>query len=548
MRKKYVIGVDYGSDSVRCVIADTETGSQLSQGVACYPRWNAGLYQHPNERIFRQHPRDYLEGLELCVKEALSAVSEDVRAGIVGIGIDTTGSTPAPVNREGIPLALTEPFQENENAMFFLWKDHAAASEAEEINRIFESGTDTCYTKYQGKYSSEWFWAKILHAVRTEPALREEAYMWIEHCDWMVSLLCGRTQPEQFYHSACAAGHKALWHSEWNGLPSQECLKQIDPYLAQIAERYGNPPEPASVKAGALTKEWAERLGLPEGITVSGSSFDAHAGAVGAGIRHRTLVCTLGTSAVDMLVEKPDFLSDKDISSYCGQAENSILPGYTGIETGQAAFGDVFAWFKRLLMWPIQQAGDRLPAGTAEYLEKRMLPLLDQAASCLPWAPFPVVLDWFNGRRYPGTNDFQKAVFTQLSLGISAPCLYRSLIFGTLCGLKRIVQGFENAGLQIDSVIAVGGISRKADYLMQMMADLLGKTVAVSDADQTCALGAAVYAAAASGVYADMADALAHMSAKCSKHYEPDQENGVRYERYYQEYRRLAEIAERESI
>lgn len=221
-----------------------------------------------------------------------------------------------------------------------------------EINKLFRNNSENDYTKYQGDYSAEWYWAKILYAVRHDEAIRQAAYTWEEHCDWMTGILCGETRPEKIYHSACAAGHKALWHSEWNGLPAASVLEQLDPYLVQVRERYGNAPQPSTVKVGTLCPEWAKKLGLKESTVISGSSFDAHAGAVGAGIQKKTFVCTMGTSCVDMFVEKPENLKGKDIQAYCGQAENSILPGYVGVETGQAAFGDIFAWFKRLLEWP----------------------------------------------------------------------------------------------------------------------------------------------------------------------------------------------------
>ena len=343
MAESYVIGVDFGSDSVRALVVNTETGENIGQGVAYYPRWKAGLYQHPELSIFRQHPLDYLESLEQCIKGALTDFTEEQKNHIIGIGVDTTGSTPVPVDRNGTPLALLHEFSENENAMFFLWKDHAAAAEADEINNLFRNNSENDYTKYQGDYSAEWYWAKILYAVRHDPSIREAAYTWEEHCDWITGVLCGETRPDKIYHSACAAGHKALWHSEWNGLPAAPVLEKLDPYLVLVRERYGNAPQPSTVKVGTLSKEWAEKLGLSEKIIISGSSFDAHAGAVGAGIAEKTFVCTMGTSCVDMFVEKEENLKGKNIQMYCGQAENSILSGYVGVETGQAAFGDIFA-------------------------------------------------------------------------------------------------------------------------------------------------------------------------------------------------------------
>lgn len=540
----YVVGIDYGSDSARAIVADTASGSIISSGVAFYPRWKKGLYQHPSQAIFRQHPQDYLDALEECVKTALAPLNESQIAAIVGIGIDTTGSTPAPVDREGVPLALKPEFQDCEDAMFHLWKDHCAQVEAEELDTLFRLAGTKDYTVHQGKYSSEWFWAKILRTVRKNPAIREAAWTWVEHCDWMIGLLTGNTAPETMYHSACAAGHKALWHSDWNGLPEDGVLEKADPYLCLVKARYGRSPEPAMTRAGSLCPEWARRLGLKAGIAVSGSSFDAHAGAVGAGIRPGTMVCTIGTSAVDMVVAKADTLAGEDLRRFGGKAENSILPGYIGIETGQAAFGDIFAWYKRLLMWPVKQAMAYLPAELGETMaakmEDQMLRLLQDEAEKRSEMDFPVALDWFNGRRYPDTDDFQTAAISGLSLGTDAADLYRSIVFGAVCGLRRIVSGFLQAGIEINDLVAVGGISKKSEYIMQLIADLLGMELSILDADQTCAIGAAMYAAIAAGACANAEEAVAKMAARKIRTFHPNAERNAVYEAQYQKYLQLA--------
>ena len=542
----YTVGIDFGSDSVRTIVVDVDNGKTCFSGVCEYRRWKSGLYQHPEKCIFRQHPLDYLEAMEACVKKTLREMSEEQIKEIVGIGVDTTGSTPAPVNRQGVPLALTEEFAENENAMFYLWKDHSAAKEAEEVNTVFSGNEIADYCRYQGKYSAEWFWAKILHGIRTDEQIRKKAYTWVEHCDWIVGELCGNTDPAKMYHSSCAAGHKALWNSHWKGLPAKEVLDQLDPYLGEVRERFGQNPGPATVAAGKLSDKWAKKLGLPDTVIVSGSAFDAHAGAVGAGISEKTLVSTIGTSAVDMLIDHPENLEKKQIHDYCGQAEDSILPDYMGIETGQSAFGDIFAWFKEMLLWPLHHAAGAETEETELFreMEKNLLNNLEKAASELPEEPFPIALDWFNGRRYPDTDDFQKAAVTGLSLGTSAPVLYRSLIFGALCGLRRIVEGFERTGIEIDNVIVVGGISKKSVYIMQMMADVLGKETVIVDSDQTCALGAAIYAAVACGKYRTAAEAISHMAAKVVCCYRPDRGKVDFYDRQYDRYLELAEYVE----
>lgn len=545
MAESYVIGVDFGSDSVRALVVNTETGENIGQGVAYYPRWKAGLYQHPELSIFRQHPLDYLESLEQCIKGALTDFTEEQKNHIIGIGVDTTGSTPVPVDRNGTPLALLHDPSTERTWHFHSQKIHAAAAEADEINNLFRNNSENDYTKYQGDYSAEWYWAKILYAVRHDPSIREAAYTWEEHCDWITGVLCGETRPDKIYHSACAAGHKALWHSEWNGLPAAPVLEKLDPYLVLVRERYGNAPQPSTVKVGTLSKEWAEKLGLSEKIIISGSSFDAHAGAVGAGIAEKTFVCTMGTSCVDMFVEKEENLKGKNIQMYCGQAENSILSGYVGVETGQAAFGDIFAWFKRLLEWPVaQMSEDEKSESSKELLgkiEDQVLVMLQKKAEELPEEPFPIALDWFNGRRYPNTDDFQRSAITGLSLGMDAPYLYRGLVFGAVCGLYRLIESFEKQGIDIEKVIAVGGISKKSPYVMQMLSDLSDREICILDSDQTCAQGAAMYAAVASGIYKDLEMAAGHIAAKCIKVYKPNSRKKEWYRKHYYEYLKLAE-------
>lgn len=548
MGKKFVIGVDFGSDSVRAVVVDTENGAEKGSAAAFYPRWKKGLYQHPEQSIFRQHPLDYLEAIEDCILRALECLTQEERDAVIGIGVDTTGSTPVPVNREGTPLALLPEFMENENAMFHLWKDHSAFTEAEEINGLFKNGSETDYTKYQGDYCAEWFWAKILHTIRGDESVRDAAYTWVEHSDWMVGVLSGETRPENMYHGACAAGHKAYWHSDWGGLPAGELLGRLDSYLVMVRERYGNAPQPAMVKVGQLCPEWAKRLKLSENVVISGSSFDAHAGAVGAGICEKTMVCTMGTSAVDMIVEKAEVLQGKNIRNVCGQAENSILPGLVGVETGQAAFGDIFAWFKKLLVWPLENLKGSVDSEKYEEfckeVEDALLPELQKKAEQLPDEPFPISLDWFNGRRYPNTNDFQSAAISGLRLGMTAPYLYRSLVFGAVCGLARLIKSFEEQGIEIDKVIAVGGISKKSGYVMQMMADVLQKEIEILDAEQTCALGAAIYAAVGAGAYEHAGDACRHMAAKVIRVFEPCEEKGGFYRKQYEKYLELARFGD----
>lgn len=541
---QYVIGVDFGTDSARALVIDGHSGVVAGEAQQVYRRWTEGKYQDPDKSMYRQHPLDYIEALESAVCRALDAAGENVRKNVVGISVDTTGSTPCPVNREGVPLALLDEFSENVNAMFHLWKDHTAVAEAVEISKAFSDYNGTDYTRYQGTYSSEWYWAKILHTSRTDRDVREAAWSWVEHCDWITGLLTGNLVPEKMYRCSCAAGHKALWHSAWGGLPSVDCLSGIDPYLGRVAETFGTNVRPADHPAGRITPEWAKRLGVPEGTTVGGTSLDAHAGAVGAGIKKNVLVTNVGTSTVDMLIEHAGVLEGKNLKHACGMAENSIVPGYVGIEAGQAAFGDIFAWFRKLLMWPVSNMG-LVDEKTARAIGDRLIEALTEEARLLDDESALTALDWFNGRRYPNTNEFVTAAITGLTLGTTAPQIFKALANAAVFGLKRIVDSFRNEGLRIDEVIAVGGIAQKSPYIMQMTADVLGCRVNVSATTQACARGAAIYAAVSAGLYDTIEEAQEHLCEGYTRSYDPDPVKKDAYEKLYAKYCALAEFVER---
>ena len=552
MEDNFVIGVDFGTDSVRAVVVAASNGQLVGEDSCVYPRWRQGEYCEPEHNQFRQHPCDYLEGLESCVLGAIEKAGESVAKQIKGIAVDTTGSTPCPVNHEGTPLALLPEFEGNPNAMFHLWKDHTAASEAEEFNRVADDWSDEDYTKFQGKYSSEWFWAKMLHTHRSDSGVKRAAYSWVEHCDWIPGILTGHTHPRSMYRSACAAGHKALWHSEFGGLPRKEFLTTLDPSLATVSEHYGASPRPADTRVALLTSEWAEKLGLHPSVVVGGSSFDAHAGAVGAGIAPRVLVKVIGTSSVDMLVAEAAMMQGKDLKEICGQAESSILPGFIGIEAGQAAFGDVYAWFKELLLWPIKQL---LPTSSVisegqkrelfEEFSAQLIPeMTAQAQNFFEDDLNLVALDWLNGRRYPSVNEYVKGAIAGLHLGTDVPRLYKSLVLATAFGSRRIFDSFLAEGLMIDSIIAVGGIAQNSPFVMQVLADVLNRPIAVSASTQTCAMGAAMYAATAAGIYDRLSEAQAAMNEGFSSTYSPKKQAVESYNRLYDNYCALGEFIE----
>ncbi len=534
MSRKLVFGIDYGTDSVRAVLIDTADGTELSSAVFEYPRWGKRLYCDPATQRFRQHPLDYLEGLEFTVRETLAQAKDIKPEEVAGITIDTTGSTPVAVNREGVPLALTKGFEEDPDAMFILWKDHSSYKEADEINRLAHSWGGTDYTKYSGGiYSSEWFWAKILHTIRTNEKVRESAWSWVEHCDWMPALLTGDINPLSLKRSRCAAGHKAMWHEEFGGLPSGEFLTRVDPLLGELRKRLYSITYTADVPAGTLSEEWASRLGLSTSTIIGTGAFDAHLGAVGGEIRPGYLSKVVGTSTCDMVVAPAEKYGNKLVRGISGQVDGSIIPGMTGFEAGQSSFGDVYAWFRDLLSW----ASGRQ--------EKDVLTLLTKEAEKIsPGTSGILALDWFNGRRTPDANPLLKGAITGLTLGSDAPDVFRALVEATAFGSRRIAERFIEEGIEFKGVIALGGIAKKSPFVMQTLADVMNRPIKVARSGQAVALGAAMAASVASGVYASFEEAQNAMGNGFEKTYTPDPENVKIYEKLYKKYLTLGNFIE----
>jgi len=547
-----VIGIDYGTDSVRAILVNTVNGEEIGSTVFYYPMWKEGLYCDPTKNQFRQHPLDYVEGLKYTVNKVIieTGVSKD---NVKGIGIDTTGSTPVAVDKEGTPLSLKPGFSDNPNAMFILWKDHTAVREAEEINQVSRTWGGTDYTKYEGGvYSSEWFWAKIMHVIREDQEVFEHAFSWVEHCDWMPGLITGNKDPLTMKRSRCAAGHKAMWHSEWGGLPDEEFLIRLEPKLKGLKVRLYTDTFTSDVPAGQLTREWAETLGLNAGIPVTVGTFDAHSGALGGEVKEFTLSKVMGTSTCDMLVAPMDTYGDKLVGGICGQVDGSIIPGMLGLEAGQSAFGDIYAWFTRLLTFPadaLLNESEHIDAATAEKLrmevrDKLIKRLSDEAAMIPAGETDIVALDWMNGRRTPYANQALKGVIAGLNLGSDAPRIFRALVEATCFGSRKIVDRFREEGIEIRNVVALGGVAKKSDFVMQVMADVLNMPIKIARSEQTPALGSAMLAAAASGIYSTTEEAQNAMGSGIDKEYFPISENVAEYEKLYQKYSQLGKIIE----
>jgi L-ribulokinase len=537
---KYVIGLDYGTDSCRALIVDASNGQEMATSVHFYPRWKAGKYCDPSKNRYRQHPLDYLEVMETSIKEALAACDPSVAANVVGISFDTTGSTPALTNKNGTPLALLPEYAENPNGMFILWKDHTAVKEADEINALARKWAID-YTKYEGGiYSSEWVWAKVLHVLRSDSSLKPTAVSWIEYCDWLPAVLTGTTALDKVKHSRCAAGHKALWHPEWRGLPSEEFLIALGPELAGLRANLFTETYTSDVAVGTLTADWARKFGLSTNVVVGVGAFDCHMGAVGAQIEPKTLVRVIGTSTCDILVAPYSAMEGKLIPGICGQVDGSVMPGMVGLEAGQSSFGDVYAWFKSVLTWPLQFIDDK---ELTKLIDDKLIPALSEEAMKIPIEESTIVAtDWLNGRRTPDADQQVKATITGLNLASSAPRIFRALVEATAFGSKAIADRFTENGIEIKSVLGIGGVAKKSPFVMQTMADVMNMPIKVARAEQCVALGAAMFAAVASGIYATVEEAQKAMGQGFEKEYQPIPKNVARYQDIYKEYQKLGRL------
>jgi L-ribulokinase len=535
--KKYAIGLDFGTNSCRSLVIDLESGAELASHVYDYPSGVLGiLVDEKDPNVARQDPQDYLDGLVIIVteamKEAHAADPEFSPAAVIAIGVDTTGSTPIPVDRDGTPLGLKPEFKDNLDAQAWLWKDHTGHAEAAEITAKAQEMRPQYLAKCGGIYSSEWFWSKILHLKRVAPEVYNAAFSFVEHCDWVPALLAGNTDPLALKRGVCSAGHKAMYCEEWNGLPDKEFLAALDPELAELRDRLYEKAHTADEVAGNLCGEWAEKLGLTPGIPVAVGAFDAHMGGVGAGVGKGTLVKILGTSTCDIMVKSSDEPL-ADIPGVCGIVNGSVLPGYFGIEAGQSAVGDIFLWFVNNLV----------PDSYGATQDEKFKTLNEKADALKPGQSGLLALDWNNGNRTILVDVRLSGLLLGQTLHTEAHEIYRALIEATAFGALTIIKRVEEYGVQVDEIINCGGLSVKSPVLMQIYADIMGRPMKVSAIDQTCAFGAAIFGAVAAGKdaggYATVEEAQAALCRVREEVYTPIPENQEIYARLYTLYREL---------
>lgn len=529
---KYTIGLDYGTNSVRALLVNTKDGTEVASNVWQYESGDKGVILDPNNHLLaRQNAMDYIKGFTITVKNVLGiaeqVISDFDSKDVVGIGIDTTGSSPMPIGKDGLPLSENEKYKNNPNAYVWLWKDHTSYKEAAEITELAKQIKPEYLSKCGGRYSSEWFFSKILHCLKIDSEVFEDAYTWVEICDYIPAFLTGNNSPpENIIRNQCAAGHKAMYNMEWGGLPDKEFLSKLNPKLAELRDRLYSKTYTVDRPAGFLKEDIAKETGLREGIPVAVGAFDSHLGAIGAGIKENTIVKIIGTSTCDIMMAKK---LDKDIPGICGIVKGSVLPDYYGLEAGQSAVGDIFNWFVKY----IQPYGDK---GTHDYLTTL-------ANSLKPGESGLLCLDWHNGNRTILVDQELSGLIVGLQIQTKPEEIYRALIEATGFGALTIINRFEEFGVNIHDVIVCGGIPKSNKLLPQIYADIMNREIKCSKSNQTCALGAAIAAAVVAGKknggYDSFNEAQMNMSSGIEHIYKPNLDNHAIYKEIFQLYIKL---------
>jgi len=529
--KKYALGLDFGTNSMRAIFVNLSTGRETIEIVENYPSGKDGVIVDPkNPHLARQNPSDYI----YCLTAAGKKLSKMMKKKgikpeqVIGIGVDTTGSTPIPVDENLVPLSMKREFRNNKNAMAWLWKDHTSSDEAEEITELARKIRPEYLAKIGGVYSSEWFFSKILHLARTDKKVFEASASFVELCDYIPAILTGCNSPQKVMRSICAAGHKAMYNEQWGGLPDSEFIEKLDPCFKNLRSKLYEKAYPAGTPAGYLSQYWAEKLGLLENTAVSVGAFDAHMGAVGAGIKENVLVKIMGTSTCDIMI----FPKDKnlpDIPGLCGIVPDSVIPGYIGLEAGQSAVGDIFYWYLKTFL-PEQRQD------VFNYYTRL-------ARNVKPGSSGLIALDWHNGNRTILVDQKLTGLIAGFTLNTKPEEVYRALIEATGFGARVIIERLNEYGVKVDSIVTCGGLPEKNPLLMQIYADITGKELKIAASKQTCALGAAMFGAIAAGKGKSGFDNISQLREIMCKYkpvsYKPIEENQKIYNQLYQEYKKL---------
>jgi L-ribulokinase len=528
MRNQYTIGLDYGTNSVRALIVNVASGAEVAAAVWTYAHGTQGVILSRDPNLARQHPGDYIKGAEITIRQALAMAKKSVKGfsavQVIGIGVDTTGSTPLPVDANGQPLAFNKKFATNPAAMAWLWKDHTGVNEAVEITTLAKQMRLQYLAKCGGIYSSEWFWSKILKCLRVAPEVFHAAHSWVELADFVPAALTGTEHPDKFIAGICAAGHKAMWNKKWGGYPDAQFLSRLNPKLGKLRARLTPRVHSIDRAVGGLTSAWAKKTGLPAGIPVAVGAFDAHLGAVGSGVAPGTLVKIIGTSTCDIAIA-PNTNKLADVPGLCGIVDGSVLPGCFGLEAGQSAVGDLFNWWVNYIR----------PHG--EHLSHRVLD--EQALKLKPGESGLLALDWNNGNRTILVDQKLTGLLIGQTLYTTPAEVYRALVEATAFGALTIINRFEEYGVKISSVVNCGGIAEKSDLTMQIYADVTGRPMKVSRSAQTCALGSAIAAAVVAGAHKNYATAQKAMTGLKPKVYKPNPKAHAIYKELYALYKQL---------
>jgi len=521
----FTLGIDYGTNSVRALVVRCSDGAELGSCVVNYPSGQQGVLLDPKDHhLARQHPGDYLFGLKKSVRGAL-AIAKKTRGfaanKVIGLGVDTTGSSPIPVDAHNRPLALNPKWKQHLDAQCWLWKDHTSHREAAQITALAAKHRPHFIAKCGHIYSSEWFWSKIWHCRNVAPKVFAAAHSWVELADWIPSVLAGINDPKNVVRGVCCAGHKALYADDWGGLPDKEFLALLDPALAALRDRLYEKAYDANTAAGALGAEWAKQLGLPAGIPIAIGEMDVHYGAIGCGVAEGVLVKIIGTSTCDCAVVSAT-KTIRDIPGICGIVKGAILPGFYGIEAGQSAVGDIFKWWVEVVC-----GGDGALHAT----------LTAEAAKQRPGQSGLLALDWNNGNRTILVDQRLTGLLLGQTLYTTQSEIYRALIEATAFGARAILERLQEYGVPVDRIVCAGGIAEKNPLLMQIYADITGCTMQVSGSSQACALGSAIAAAVLAGAHQDFPEAQEKMTSVQAKSYRPIAANRKIYSQLYTLYR-----------